>query len=188
MWFSHARITYDNAVHLGNSKNNNISIFDSVALKKECVTKNNIPKWCEWLNKTPASIRAEAVRQMSKAAKASLAKGDKFKMKTLKSRNPNTRIVGLEKTKVKFVTEYDKSCNKERVYLSLFKNSGNVQLEVKDKKVILDWLLKYNNKTIKEKCDCVLQYNRNTGMYYLCMPYKNDDTPFIHAHKSTPNK
>lgn len=183
MWFSHARITYDNALVMGNSKDNEISIFDAVKLKKECVTNSNLPTWCKWLSKTPASIRAEAVRQMCKAAKSSLQKGDKFRMKTIKSRNPNTLIIGLEKTKIKFENTYDDNTGKEKVFLSLFKNSGNVKLEIKDKKPVLEWLLQYKNKTKEEKCDGFLQFNRNTGKFYFCLPYKEEDSPFEKTEK-----
>ena len=90
MWFEHSRITYDNAVVLGNSKNNDISICDDKKLKNQCVTNGNLPPWCKWLSKTPASIRAQAVRKMCDNAQINIDKGEKFRMKTIKSRNPNT--------------------------------------------------------------------------------------------------
>ena len=47
---------------------------------------------------------------------------------------------------------------------------GNVKLEVQDKKYIR---VDLNFKNLPN-----LQYNRNTGNCYLCMPYKDNNCPF----------
>ena len=214
MWFVHSRISYDNALYYA-SKNNmiymkskdktknkkgklvhkiiknlDINFSKTKELKNKCVTNTNLPKWCKWLSKTPASIRAQSVISFADAChstfKANEGKDKIFIMKSKKKRNPNNQIIGLEKTKIKFKTDFDHINNKERVYLNLFKNSGNVSLEVKDKKEILEWLLKYEQVPIKHRCDGELQFNRNTRSYYLVLPYVKEFEPPIKRTKNNP--
>ena len=106
-------------------KNLDINFSKTKELKNKCVTNTNLPKWCKWLSKTPASIRARSVISFADAChstfKANEGKDKIFIMKSKKKRNPNNQIIGLEKTKIKFKTDFDHINNKERVYLNLFK-------------------------------------------------------------------
>ena len=158
-WFGCARVTYNQGVQMTKDNDNRMPAFET--LRSEIVYSDApFARDRPWLLETPKEVRAEALRDLTKALSSNLAKrrqnpAHRFELK-FRSRHAKTQSIAIPKDAITLTKNQDDRHATARIYP---RSLGDVPLT-----------LGRGEELVVAALDCRLSMDR-TGAFFLHVPF-----------------